>query len=277
MARNVRIAAIGTLAVTALVVAILGGAYYAVRQVRPFYQQALQLEPEVLERGGRELEVRATALYSDAKQRGQWEALFTTEQINGWLATQLSANEGGQLPANIRDPRVAIVRNLLTLGFRTSSGGVETVVSVDAAVFLTAEGAVGICLKSVRAGALPLPVMQLADQLAAACKELKLPVRWIHQNGQPVALIEIHSDPSAQSRQFFIDSIELGEGELYVAGHTDVAGAPARNVKNSRSRSVRNSVALDGYELRLTPNHEQSALEIALRSTQEGDDETPSR
>jgi len=56
MARKVRIAAIGGVVVAALVAAILGGAYYAVQQVRPFYQQALQIEPEILERGSRELE-----------------------------------------------------------------------------------------------------------------------------------------------------------------------------------------------------------------------------
>src|SRR5689334_12677815 len=108
MERKVRIAAIGGAVVVALIVACLGGAYYAVQQVRPFYQQALQVEPEVLERGSRELESRATALYSDARQRGEWQAVFTSDQINGWLATQLAQNPDGQLPANIRDPRIAI-------------------------------------------------------------------------------------------------------------------------------------------------------------------------
>ena len=95
---------------------MLGGAYYAARQVRPFYKQALQIEPEVLERGSRELESRATALYSDARQHGQWQALFTAEQINGWLATQLAQNQDGELPKNFRDPRVAIAHDVLTLG-----------------------------------------------------------------------------------------------------------------------------------------------------------------
>src|SRR5205823_6971789 len=82
MTRKLRIAAVGTLTVTTLLVAVLGGAYYATRQVRPFYEEALQIKPEILERGSRELESRATALYSDAKQIGHWRALFTVEQIN---------------------------------------------------------------------------------------------------------------------------------------------------------------------------------------------------
>ena len=208
-----------------LLLVALGGAYFAARQVRPFYEQALHIEPAVLEEGSRELESRATALYSDARQAGQWQALFTAEQINGWLATQLAENHAGELPDDIRDPRVAISPNLLTLGFRTSPGGIETVVSVDADVFLTEDGAVAIRLMSVRAGALPLPVMQVADELAAVCRELSLPVRWTQEGGQPVAVVELHGDPSTDKRQFHVDAIELGEGQVYVAGHTELRGA----------------------------------------------------
>ena len=42
MARKLRIAVVGALSVTMVFVAILGIAYYAARQVRPFYEQALR-------------------------------------------------------------------------------------------------------------------------------------------------------------------------------------------------------------------------------------------
>ena len=262
MARNVRIAAVGSVVVTALLVAIVGAAYYAARQVRPFYEQALKIEPEVLETGRRELESRATALYSDTRQIGRWQALFTAEQINGWLATQLTQDAGSQLPKNIRDPRVAIARDVLTLGFRTSSGGVETVISVDAAVSLTEEGAVAIRLISVRAGALPLPVLQLADELADACQKLKLPIRWTRQDGKPVALVEIQA-----SEPVYVDAIQLDEGQLYVAGHTETnRGRTAAPKSTKRSHEpIGGDGDIDDFELRLTPANEDAALEIARR------------
>jgi hypothetical protein len=121
----------------------------------------------------------------------------------------------------------------------------------------------------VRAGSLPLPVMQLAEELATACTQLKLPVRWTQQDGQPVAIIEIHSDESTDKRQFFIDCIELTEGELYVAGHTDVGNSTQRSARkiSGRGRIVSHEIALDDYELRLTPRDRRSALEVAKRST----------
>jgi hypothetical protein len=284
MSRKLRIAAAGTLAVGAIVAAVIGGAFYAAQQVRPFYVQALEIKPEVLERGSRELESRATALYSDARRRGQWQAQFTSEQINGWLATQLAVNKDAQVPTNIRDPRVAITKDALTLGFRTSSGGVETVVSVDANVFLTDEGSVAIRLLSVRAGALPLPVMRLADELATACQRLSLPVRWTQQNGEPVALVEMHSDGDADDPQLFIDTIELGESELYVAGHTELASNDNEPTKPIAQRPVKvdkqqdkNDFPLDDYELRLTPRNKEGALQVARRSVPPAADEPQAR
>lgn len=221
MTRRVRIATVSSLGVAIVVVVILALAYCAVRQVRPFYQQAIAVEAPALEQGSREMESRATALYSEARQTGPWSAIFTADQINGWLAMQLTKSKVGELPEAVRDPRIAISPNQLTLGFRTSPGGVETVASVDAAVFLTDDGAVAVRLTSVQAGALPLPVMQVAHQLAAACRELSLPVRWRQEDGQPVAIIELRRDSESNKRQYHIDAVELGDGQLYIAGHTE--------------------------------------------------------
>lgn len=218
MTRKLRIAAVTVTVVVGLLAIGLGVAYYAAQQVRPFYEQALAIQPEVLERGGRELESRATTLYSDAKQIGRWQALFTAEQINGWLATQLAEFSGKELPPNIRDPRVAITPGVLTLGFRTKANGIDTVVSADANVSLTEDGAVAIRLDSVRAGTLPLPVMQLADDLANACRNLKLPIRWTRHAGKPVALVDLDEMDS-----LYVDDVRLDDGQLYVAGHTEKA------------------------------------------------------
>lgn len=269
MARKPRIVIVSVVVVIFLIAATAGGIYYAARQVDPYYEQALHVEPEKLEEGRRELESRASALYSDAKQIGRWQALFTVEQINGWLATQLASGKGNDLPSNMRDPRVAITKDLFTLGFRNRSSGVETVISVDASVLITEKGEVGIRLMSVRAGALPLPVMQLADQLATACKKLKLPIRWTQQNGTPIAIVNITRDASTKNRDFFIDAIELRQGEMYVAGHTEVPGAEhsKRVAKAGPAGAQDKDFNLDSYELRLNPSDEHASLEIARRDS----------
>jgi hypothetical protein len=223
MARKLRIAAIGLAAIAAIVVALVASAYVAMQRVRPFYVQALQLDPQVLEESSRQLESRATALYSDARKSGHWQATFSADQINGWMATQLDAGQERALPDEVSAPRVALGDGTISLGFRTRQGGVETVVAVDAIVALTETGEVTVRLTSVRAGALPLPVMQVAGKIAAACRQLDLPVRWTQADGLPVALVDVSSAADSKGRRMHLDTIELSDGSLLVAGHTEEA------------------------------------------------------
>ncbi len=230
MARKQHIAAIALLlTATSLVAAALGGVYVAMGRVQPFYVQALQLDPQTLEVGSRELESRATALYSEARQPGEWRAAFTADQINGWLALKLAEVYADALPGEISEPRVAIGDDRLTLGFRARRGGVETVVSADASVMLTNDGDVAIRLLSVHAGALPLPVLQVADDVSQACQKLSLPVRWTRDNGQPVALVDINQDSGKTSKQLLLDAVELRDGAIYLAGHTVAKETVARD------------------------------------------------
>lgn len=236
MARKLRIAAIVVLVLLAAGAAALWGLYRATQHVRPFYRQAMTLDRQTLDEGSRVMESRATALYSDAQKPGRWQALFTADQINGWLAVKLAEDFKDAVSDDVRDPRVAVSPDAVTLGFRTKQGGVDTVVSVDAAVFLTESGAVAIRMLKVRAGALPLPVMQVADEVAAACRDMSLPVRWTQQEGQPVAIIDLGNVKPDAKQRLSIDTVELRDGELYVAGRTEEITLPNATTEEAADR-----------------------------------------
>jgi hypothetical protein len=277
MVRKIRIAAVAAVSAAVVVAVALWAAYRSVRQVRPFYQDALALDRDVLEQGRQELESRATALYSDANKVGKWQALFTDEQINGWLATELAeaANmDADDIAGSVHEPRVAISPGILTFGFTTTQSGVDTVVSVDASVFLTDEGDVAVRLMKVQAGTLPLPAGLVADELAAACERLPYPVVWSERDGERTAVIKIGQDATTSGQQFHIDAIELTDGELYVAGHTEATERSGRTVADRAANGDKPDggavapapqVDLADFELHLTPEDNESMLEIARR------------
>jgi hypothetical protein len=221
VAGKVRFVAIVVAMVVVVIAAALGGVYAALRREQPFYRQALSLEPQTLEQNSRQLESQAAALYNEARRPGQWQAAFTADQINGWLATKLDEFGHKDRLEAIIAPRVAIEDGTFMLGFRARRGGVETIVSANAAVSVTETGAVAIRLIDVRAGSLPLPVMQVADELSKACQDLQLPVRWTQDSGRPVALIEIEDSLSNRGRTLVLDAAELRNATLFLAGHTE--------------------------------------------------------
>lgn len=221
MARQHRIAAIVVLVSLAGIAAVaVGGVLVALGREQPFYTAALAADPQMLEVRSRELESRASVLYSESRQPGQWQAAFTEDQINGWLALRLTSNFADDVPTNFSEPRVAIDVDHVALAFRTRRGGVETVVTVKAAVMLTDEGDVAIRLISVHAGALPIPALQVAEEISQTCRKLELPVSWTQIDGQPVAIVEVNRGGKARDTRIALDAMQIEQGTIYVAGQT---------------------------------------------------------
>ena len=57
---------------------------------------------------------------------GRWQALFTAEQINGWMAVDLARNFPNTLPPGVVDPRVDIRPEGVTVACRYLEGAVAT-------------------------------------------------------------------------------------------------------------------------------------------------------
>ncbi len=83
-------------------------------------------------------------------------------------------------------------------------------------------------LRRARAGRLPLPLGQVLDTVTEAARRMDLPLRWAQTDGDPVALVTVF--PDREDKQLTtLRTLELLDGEIYVAGTTDQAekaGAP---------------------------------------------------
>ena len=75
-----------------------------------------------------------------------------------------------------------------------------------------------------------------------------------------MALVEIQT-----SEPVFVDAIQLDDGQLYVAGHTETDRPNATSTFANGKRSLSGDDCLSDYELRLTPTNEHAGLEIARR------------
>ena len=115
--------AVGCIAIGLLA---LGSAYWAARRVPAFYQQVLQAEPAALKKNSDQLLENAAALASSVHNEQRWQALFTAEQINGWLAVDVVKNFPELLPKGVADPRIAIHPDRVALAGRYLDGPVET-------------------------------------------------------------------------------------------------------------------------------------------------------
>ena len=210
------------LAVLVLALGFLGWAYRATQQVPEFYVRQLELEA-FQKRAGDALEKQALQLNSQIRKSERWQARFTAEDINGWLAVDLPQKFPQALPSDVQAPRVAIDPEMIQLACKVESPRFTSVVSLGVQPYVTSEpNVVALRVKQLAAGSLPLPLSQYMEQITEQCAKSGLPLRWTEEEGDPVALVTLPLEPKDfQDRQVRLEQIELAEGEIVLSGTSE--------------------------------------------------------
>jgi hypothetical protein len=201
-----------------LLALVLLGLYLATRYEPTFYREAMQIDPAALDKASDRMVQQATALANAVRNEGHWEALFTAEQINGWLAVDMVKNHSKVLPPTLHNPRVAIDSKQLVIACRFQDAGIDTVLSLAVEPYVTKLNVVHLRIIKARAGLLPMPLGPVLEHLSRAARDLHIHLQWRRSGGDPVAVLSL---PAADDRQpVQVESIRLGDGEIYIAGTT---------------------------------------------------------
>jgi hypothetical protein len=221
----------GTLFVLLCVGGAAWWAYHAAHTVPLRYQQVLaSADPQRQAAASTEMFNRSQRLLQQTKKPGgAWKAVFTAEQINGFLAVDLPKQLQGAVRQQVQDPRVVIEGDHVTLYCRVEHPNLSAVVSIEVEPFVPAErDTVGLRVVSVNAGSLPLPLGKVQALLAQAASQSSIPLRWSEEDGDPVALITLPT--TKQGRQVELETLEVHAGsqsgddqtggEIRLAGRT---------------------------------------------------------
>ena len=209
-------------AATALcaVLAIPWALFSTARHVPAFYRQALASNADERRRASDDLLRRASDLTNIARRERHWSGRFTDDQVNGWLAVDMVENHPELLPNEFSEPRVTIENDGLRIGCRYKAGGISTILSLHASAYLVEPNLLAIRLHGARAGALPLPLGRILEQISTAANDMDLRLTWRQVDGDPVALVEL-SSLGDDDTALVVESLELGEGSFYVAGRSE--------------------------------------------------------
>lgn len=188
--------------------------------VPDFYANVLNSDPTLQRRASDTMIQKATVLVSDVQKTGRWEALFSEEEINGWLAVDLQENHRDAFPVEISDPRVVVEDGGVQMACRTHRAGIETVLSASIDVYLAEPGVLGFRLRRVRAGMIPLPMGSVLDMIRDMGDRQGLQIQWHQAEGDPVAMVRVNPVVKGD-KTVVIDSLELAKGEIYLSGTTE--------------------------------------------------------
>ncbi len=198
--------------------------YRASRQVPEFYRQAIEdVDPIEQRQASDELLRQASALVSDTQNENRWEAVFTVEQINGWLAVDLAENHAEALPKMLSDPRVAIDGDEMTLACRYRQRGMTSVLTLTVEPYVPEPNVLAVRIRKARAGYLPVPLGSILDRIAEAAGKEGFRLQWRQTAGDPVARFTLATPSESSGKHVQIETLQLADGKLYVAGSSNPA------------------------------------------------------
>ncbi len=228
MPKSLKILAIPLTVAAITVVVSLGLAYRASQRVPDFYRQAIATNPGTQREACDTFIANVTGLASDLHRPGHWQRLFTANQINAWLALELTNDYPALVESQLTDPRIAIHEGEATIACCYDNGGTSVVLSLTVDVYLSEPNVLALRIRRARAGTLPIPLAGVLEAISAAAGELKLRLEWRKSQGDPVALVTFGVPNDSRSSRLALESVELHEGELFVAGtagaHRNLAG-----------------------------------------------------
>jgi hypothetical protein len=218
MSKFIKLGVVAAVLAMAILCATGYWAFQAARSVPEFYREAVACDPTDQDEARDEFVAETTALASDLHRRGRWQHVFTVDQINAWLALELAANYPELATGEWRQPRIEIREHEATIACQYETDRISTVMSLTFDVYLHEPNVVALRVRKARAGALPVPLTQVLDGITQVARELQIRLEWRKDHGDPVALITFPQPRDSQAVAVQLESVELRDGELLVAG-----------------------------------------------------------
>lgn len=185
-----------------------------------FYRRATAgLPREQLQAEAKRFAAQTLQLRNDICNEPTWQAEFTDQEVNAWLARDLVAHFADQLPPQVHDPRVAFEPDRVVLAFGLDRGPIRAIVSVVARVRVPEENLVALTVEKIRAGALPLDADAFLERIAAHARDRGLDFRWVRDgDNQPMALIRYRANRGRTD--VVLERLRIRDGLIYLSGRS---------------------------------------------------------
>ncbi len=152
---------------------------------------------------------------------GAWAVAISDAQINRWLANDLGKQFPRLLPGYASQPRIEIDQGTANVACQYNNGRMSAVLSMCVEAFSTDQpNVIGLRICHARIGAVPGLTGSAVEQLTWAARRSGLRLRWLQEEGDPVALVEIPQQALGTENEVAIEDIELRDGQLRLRGRT---------------------------------------------------------
>ena len=206
-------------AVAAIVAAIPVAVWLMLTHQPMFYRKMASLPRQQREAKAKHFVASSLQLRNDIANEMTWEAVFSDQEVNAWLAEDLVTYFADQIPRAVHEPRIAFASDRVTLAFQLDQGPIRSVIWVVARVRVPEDNVLALTLEKVRAGVIPISVDRFVKPMTAQAKDHGLEIRWTREDGLPVAQIRFR--PDQVRSDVVLERLRIRQGQIRLSGRSD--------------------------------------------------------
>lgn len=193
-----------------------------------FYAQDTAIPAHMRQDRAEKFLSQSLQLRNDIANEARWEAAFTDEEVNAWLAKDLVESFADQLPAGVSEPRVRFETDRVTVAFRYRDGLLNSIFWAVIQISVPRDNELRLTIEKIQAGAFPIPIDEFLERMTQHARSRGLEIQWGEEDGLRVATV--HYTTAANRRDVVLERVHLSPGLLRLSGRSDknvkVAVAP---------------------------------------------------
>jgi hypothetical protein len=205
--------------VTSLLAIIPAAIWLSLTHQPTFYRTLTHLPQDQLESKAKHFVASSLQLRNDISNERDWQAVFTDQEVNAWLAADLVTHFADQIPPEVHQPRIAFSADRITLAFQLDRGPIRTVIWVVAQARVPEDNVLALTIEKIRAGVLPIPADQFIEPITRQAREHGIDIQWSRENDMPVATI--HFSPNQQRSDVVLEQLSIRQGQIRLSGRSD--------------------------------------------------------
>jgi hypothetical protein len=203
----------------AIVAVIPVSAWFSLTYEPSYYREMVRLPHDQRQIRAKHFVAQSLQLRNDIVNEPTWEAVFSDQEVNAWLAEDLVTHFADQLPPEVHDPRVLFEMGRVVLAFHLDKGGVQSVITVVARPRIPTGNTIELTLEKIRAGILPVPADNVLDRIIEHARLRGVDVQWQRRDGYPVVVMRY--TPSLSREDVELEEVEIRSGQIRLAGRSD--------------------------------------------------------
>lgn len=189
-----------------------------------FYRAMIKIPRDQRAAKAKRFVANSLQLRNDICNEPIWEAVFTDQEVNAWLAEDLVTHFADQLPPEVHEPRLMFELDHVTLAFELDQGPMKSVIWVVAKPEVIQGNVLELTLEKIRAGMLPVPAERVLDRLAMIARAQGLDVSWKREGEYPV--VTVRYTPTKDRDDVMLDRVQVLKGEIRLIGRSNRSRGP---------------------------------------------------